>query len=137
MKLRSVVGFLAFLLMTSGLSSQTAHVVTPNTSDSWNFRNGNDLLSDCEKDHADAGYAVCLSYIMGAVDVIGSSQGTVDNDFKSYWKLPSVCMPTDVTMQQVVDVVVKNLKENPETRTDSASWIIVRALEHAWACPAK
>jgi Rap1a immunity proteins len=138
MKVKLTVGFFAFLLMGSGQSAQIAHTVTPNTADDWKFKTGNDLLSDCEKPPGGVDFPFCVAYITGAVDMIGGLQGAVSTtDQHSFWKLRSVCLPTEATVQQIVDVVLKYMKENPEERADGASWIVTRAMVQAWGCPAK
>ena len=137
--MKACIFLMALMLTSSGLSGQIAHVVTPNTSDSWEFHElGNDLLSECEAEPGSTELAFCMAYVAGAIDMIGALQGSVSSkDNQSFWKLASVCLPKEATLQQVIDVVVKEMKENPERRADEASWIVIRALVKAWGCPAK
>jgi hypothetical protein len=139
MKLKITEALLGFFMMASGLLAQVA----PQTTKSWSYETGNDLLSECQggeqSGNNNLDYARCEAYVRGAVDMIGSLQGEISKrDGKSAWRLTSVCLPTGATTGQLVDVVVKFLKENPEQRADKAAgWLVIRAVIGAWGCPTK
>jgi hypothetical protein len=136
MKLKLVLGLFGFLLLSPRLPAQIPHIVVGDTTDDWTWETGNDLLDQCSADQKSVVFTQCLGYIRGAVDLIGTLQGSVGIDGKSFWKLAAVCLPNRATSGQITDVVIKYLKEHPEERTDKAGLIILRALVHAWGCPA-
>ena len=79
---------------------------------------GNDLLQHCS---ADGGFStgVCQGYIRAIADTFRPG-----------------CAPAGVTYGQVKDVVVKHLRENPQTRHREAVDLIGEAMSQAWPCPA-
>jgi Rap1a immunity proteins len=135
MMLKLFVGLFGLLVVSTNAWSQIPHLIPPNTSDSWHFATGNDLLDQCGADSETPNLA-CAAYVRGAIDMIGSLQGSIaSDDKKTFWKARSICLPNEVTTGQVKDVVVKYMRANPETRADNAAWIIIRALIQAWGCP--
>ena len=46
-----------------------------------------------------------------------------------------VCAPQDASVGQIVDIVVKLLKEKPEIRSSPALMLTLIALETAFPCP--
>jgi|HubBroStandDraft_2_1064218.scaffolds.fasta_scaffold48379_5 hypothetical protein len=128
--------YMCVFMVVAVLSLQIPHVVPPNTQDSISFFTGNDLLRHCE--HSDASSSArCMGYIVGAVDMIGGLQSSSDRSGDEMWRFRSVCFPKQMDVNQVTDVVVKFLKENPEKRHQPASMLITIALIKAWGCPAK
>lgn len=97
---------------------------------------GNAFLSSCsvvEKvgpTHDDFVSAVyCLGYIHGLMDGLRASP----------WA--GVCMPTDaeagkykVTTGQLVSILLKYVRDNPETAHYQTATLFVRALERAFPC---
>jgi hypothetical protein len=51
-------------------------------------------------------------------------------------KVPSVrvCMPSGVTVGQMMDIFLKNLRERPERRADPASYIVMASMMDAFPC---
>ncbi len=136
MKLRLAVSILSFCLAGTCLWAQNPHVISPNTTDGWAWETGNDLFDHCTADTNSVQYSFCIAYIEGAVDMIGSLQGAVAaTDDKSFWKLNAICVPNAATIGQIVDVVIKYMKDHPEQRADKAGWIITRSLLQVWSCP--
>jgi hypothetical protein len=73
------------------------------------------------------GRITCTGYVLGYVDA------TV------VWKVNaggiSVCIPSeDVTIQQIVDIVVKWLKTHPWDLNQAAGALIKTILEETWPC---
>jgi hypothetical protein len=136
MRLKLLLGFIGFFSVNTALFAQIPHVVVGDSTDDWSWETGNDLFNQCTSGEHSDDFHHCLTYIRGAVDMIGALQGARGTDEKSFWKLTAVCMPSHATSGQVVDVVVKYLKDNPKDRADKAGWIIIRALIQAWGCPA-
>lgn len=85
------------------------------------FQDGNKLYEACQERPKD----FCLGYVMGITDVMQT--GTV-NGFKA-------CMPTNVTGNQVVDIVTAYLRKNPANRHYDAPGIVAIALGAAFPCP--
>ena len=94
------------------------------------FKVGNQLYSDCHgKTLVDQG--ICLGYVTGVADLLGALTGMG-------WSLGiRVCIPSQVSAQQVIDVVKQHLEKNPSLRHYSATSLITQALSEAWPCPKK
>ena len=108
-------------------------------------QDGNKLLEYCgqavksEEPHTPAehfGTAWCLGYIYGFVDgfdalAIASAKDETDYDRlrKSY-----VCYPKDVTAGQTARVLVKFLNDHPERLHQSASVLMLEAVQNAFPC---
>jgi hypothetical protein len=80
---------------------------------------GNELLKVCESGGENR--AFCVGYIEGVSD--GLSIGSDKLQFD---------MPQKVTMEQMTDIVVKYLKNNPEIRDRHAAWLIQKSFEQAF-----
>jgi hypothetical protein len=105
------------------LSSTAAHAQRVST------ETGNTLLEECEsKTMFDQGR--CLGYILGA------------SDLKTMDDLPNqrqhlFCTAPAVINGQIVEVVVKYLKDHPENRHCQASTLVMAALIEAFPCSAE
>lgn len=85
---------------------------------------GNGLLSACED--SDVFYkSACLTYISGVSD--GAKA------------LGFICLPSEVTNGQAMDVVLNGLREHPEVRHKPSAVLALGYLVHAFPCapPAK
>ena len=83
------------------------------------FKDGNELLTQCTSSSAyDQG--VCLGYVIGAADGLGPR---------------FVAIPENVTAGQTQDVVIKYLRNHPESRNGPAGPLIMFALMEAWPKP--
>jgi hypothetical protein len=80
---------------------------------------GNELHQHCKSNAY-----LCLGYTVGA--------GTMF-EFQMRGEMP-LCVD-GVTINQVRDVVVKYLKDHPETRHEHALYLIARAMRESFACP--
>jgi Rap1a immunity proteins len=96
-----------------------------------NFLSGNDLFRSCSTEKDSNVYyqeqARCYAYILGSydtLDLFGRVEGTS----------PLVCSPNGLVANQVVDIVVAYLKNNPETRHWGASDIVMMALSKSFPC---
>jgi hypothetical protein len=87
--------------------------------------NGNDLLAVCQ-DNRQEMIHWCRGYILGITDVM----------FDSYLTPISACPSAGIPQQQLVDIVVKQLKEFPEQRHASAKYLVAGSLLKAFPCPA-
>lgn len=90
------------------------------------FYSGQDLRTDCElEDTASAGF--CIGFIQGAAD-------------GHYWALDPdaplvVCAPKGVTLGQDREIVLRLLRDRPETLHLPAAMLVLIALEEAFPCP--
>ena len=103
---------------------------TARAQDSSAFVTGNDLLAYCKTPAGAGPPAMCRGYITATVDTVVLYQ-----DLESIPR--RVCLPRNVTVQQVVDVVVAYLVEYPADRHNTAVSIAVPALWKAFPCPPK
>ena len=86
------------------------------------FWSGNDLkprLENFERDKGNYDGATGAGYVVGVNDAL--------HDI-------SVCTPTGVTVGQLVSVVLKFMRENPELLNLSADQVIERSLAAVWPC---
>jgi hypothetical protein len=121
---------LAVALLT-GLGSAGAddkgRVVPGPTDGIRQFYSGNAFYDLCRKFPHDG---VCWSYVAGIADAMSSNEKTTDTI--SGW---SACIPVEVTVPQLVDVVEHFLREHPEARHAPASQLVAGALAQAFECP--
>lgn len=94
------------------------------------FYTGNELYEICtvekgEKAYLERSYE-CIAYITGAVDAFNTTREAA--------KLKS-CIPAGVTISQLKDVTIGYLRDNPETRNNAASTLVLAATRKAWDCP--
>jgi hypothetical protein len=87
------------------------------------FVEGNQLYASCRSNNPIA----CDSYIMGVADAMSG------HDVIYKWR---ACIPLNVRVQQVHDVVVKYLEANPAIRQNLGITLVADALTSAWPCPA-
>lgn len=86
---------------------------------------GNQLLRDCTAGEHTHSHIYCLGYVTGLVE--GAS---VEAEFRNC--KPLFDIPPEAEMGQLVDVVVKYLKEHPEQRDVRARVIALTALKAAF-----
>jgi hypothetical protein len=87
---------------------------------------GNGLYSDCEK-----GNLKCYGYIFGLIDALDLSELLTD---KPPLPKAKTCMPAEVTGQQLRDVVLEFLRDNPAKRHLAAAVLVAKALSDAFPC---
>ena len=85
---------------------------------------GNGLLRFCSSELSSE-LSFCIGYIEGIRD--GLVFGTIGRKGKPFFAIPD-----KVTSEQLKDVVVKSLKEHPETRHKPAGMLTIFALEEAF-----
>jgi Rap1a immunity proteins len=86
------------------------------------FLTGNDLFSRCSTE-GNNGEISCLGYIEGVADLMTA--------------LDKTCLSGNVTSRQATDIVMKYLRDHPESRHYSASSIAGLALQQAFPCAPK
>jgi len=70
----------------------------------------------------------CIGYVSGVVSTL--------QFYKPLMK-HNICLPSEVSVGQAIDVVKKWLKENPKIRHWEAPTLILAASIQAWPCPKK
>ena len=88
------------------------------------FLNGNELYESCSVTTGMEASS-CVGYIMGVAD----AQMLLSAGGKNY-----LCPPSGVTSVQLRDVVMKRLRDKPETRHWPASALVWNALIDAYPC---
>jgi hypothetical protein len=83
---------------------------------------GEALYQACRADPA----GLCLGYVAGVYDDIRSEDANSDD--------PRVCPSPKVTVEQIRDIVVRWLADNPAKRIYSGADLVEAALEQAWPC---
>ena len=81
---------------------------------------GSWLLEACRGDNGDVGKAFCLGYAMGLADLMYGQE--------------KICMPTDVSSQQIRLVVEEYLKGHPEILHQHPVPLVIQALNSAFPC---
>jgi hypothetical protein len=90
------------------------------------FMTGNELYTVCTSDTAgDQGY--CMGYISGGYDADALLQAAGGKRM--------ICPPEGVTRDQARDVVVKDLRDHPESRQQPGGLKVLSALSRAFPCP--
>ena len=84
------------------------------------FVSGSDLYEECTNPTDSAKHIHCTGYVTGIAD-------SLNND-------GSVCLPANVTIQQIEDVIVSYLREKPRYWQISASALAGTALRTAFRC---
>ena len=85
------------------------------------FTSGNELAGYCEADAATFAEGLCGGYVGGVYDI--NSVG------------PLICPPQGLTVRQLVSVVRKYFRENPEMLHENAAVLVTFALGEAFPCP--
>lgn len=90
----------------------------------WRIKNsGNNLYKQCEQrlspDGKLVGEMICAGFIIGIADS-GAHKA---------------CLPDELVISQVTDVVVAWLRNNPALRHHPAAHLVAKALEDAYPCP--
>jgi hypothetical protein len=109
--------FVAVLLGMAAVFASTADAA-------GEFKSGNEIKAGLEGwvDKGSTEYvrdAMAFGYVIGVHDALS---GAV------------VCSGENVTQGQVIDVVLKYMRQNPEVLDRSADQIVVAALKDVWPC---
>jgi hypothetical protein len=93
------------------------------------FFDGNDLYRNCTSDQTVLKRGFCNGYAAAVVDMMIAHQ-QIGGDFHGY----SVCIPENVKLQQVSDIVLNFLRSNPVFRHQSGARLAAQAISQAWPC---
>jgi len=96
------------------------------------FFDGNDLYRNCTSEQTILKRGFCNGYAAAVVDMMIALQ-QVGGDFYGH----SACIPENVKLQQVSDIVLNYLKSNPVFRHQAGAWLAAQAISQAWPCSGK
>ncbi len=87
------------------------------------FWDGNKLFAECSK-----ATKPCDAYLAGLADMAAKEAGVA---------LPSaaVCFPEGTSLPRLRAVVLKQLRDYPQGRSEPAVYITLTAIKEAWPCP--
>src|SRR5262249_46932591 len=91
-----------------------------------NYISGNILWETCSPSQHDTNNWLCMGYITGITDAVEAQNGSFMGR--------RVCIQSQVTPGQIVDVVVQFLGQHPEIREYAAPGLIAGALAKAFPC---
>jgi hypothetical protein len=103
-------------------------------------RTGNTLYEACHEQPR--AREACELYIAGVIDgwnqavyfVIPEDEEPELSTATLAFGALAWCPPENNTLGQALDIVLKHLREYPESRNQKASWLTVMALSRAWPC---
>ena len=93
---------------------------------------GNELLARCKAENNER--TSCLTYVQ-AVAALFTIAGTLG--VREPNRTGLYCLPSNVTLDQTVDVVVSFLEQNPSIRHEDAAMLTVAALRETFPCPSR
>ena len=94
---------------------------------SANYLTGKDLYADCSKPQGSFSQGFCSGYISGVVDAIEYYQVSKGAE-------KSVCIPKEVSIGQVKEIVVRYLTQHLDQRNNTASSLVWDAVRNAFPC---
>ena len=112
---------LTALVLATGLLWPASTFAQDDGSSSRNYLTGNKLYEMCTSTSSD----LCLGYVMGVSDALNLSTFKQNKIF---------CSPTSVSAHQELAVVIKYLRDHPDTRHYSGASEIGVALAMAFPC---
>jgi hypothetical protein len=86
------------------------------------------VLCDPAAPDAEASGPLCLGYVVGSVDQILARQA------RRPLRRPTICLPQNLPVEQLVDTIEKHLRRYPKVRAFAASTVIRDALERRYPC---
>jgi hypothetical protein len=112
-----------FALLVASLSGSSRPALA-------DFQSGNSLLSRCRSDASLADRQYCLGYVTGAADF--AIQDERNN--KAMDKVCWINIPDGVTSGQLLEILVKYLREHPERLHYQGGYLIIEAFHQAFPC---
>lgn len=120
---------LAVLLVFLVVSNEAVSA-EPQRGFGFEFFSGNDLYGRCTPG-AKYNLSDCWRYVEGAVDMAMFAERSLQRQ--------QICLPvpaSSVSGEQISDVVVKYLRDEPRERSATAASLVYDALHKAFPCPA-
>jgi hypothetical protein len=93
------------------------------------FFSGNQVYDTCTGGNP-ATDTACMSYIAGVMDELV----TFDEVMSKSIDPTMACVPTGVTVEQIKDLVVKFMRDNPKVRNNRASSIVSEVILTNYPC---
>lgn len=113
----ALTGIIRVCLIIAGVAFVNA--ASPQIANARSYESGDTLLSLCEEPQDSPLYGFCTGYIVGAADALDEGL---------------FCPPEEHAKQQIVDVTVRWLRDNPEDRPGTAHSLVARALAEKFPC---
>jgi len=88
------------------------------------FFDGDRLLARCERNEP-----ACYAYVAGVADLLATATA-----YGTALVGLSVCIPSDVTIQQTAEIAINFLKSHAEERRDGAAGLVAVSLQEAFPC---
>ena len=111
------IGLFLLILLMPSLSAAQQQLPFQGPLKGYSFADGNKLLQVCQsEDSADVMW--CAGYISAAASAAQSDWVLQNSNLK-------VCLPSSVTLKQLIDMAVKYLKDHPEKRHYDAFALVV------------
>jgi len=127
---------LALMFVCSVFVSAQTTQEFPDTSGNAFMRLCSAVEKDKTTDQEAATSIACVSYVSGFVAGVTAHAGFAA--YKMKQKVPTMfCLPEDVEPGQLVRVVLKFVRNNPEDAHRRTDVLIARALREAFPCPSK
>jgi hypothetical protein len=121
--MRTKIVFASILAAAFGIGSAAA---AEGQSSAMSFQTGNQLYDFCTSPSATYSVGVCYGYVLGVYDFLALAASQTPGS--------PVCIPEHATVQELVDTVKKFLTDNPSTRHNTASGLVLAALAQAFPC---
>jgi hypothetical protein len=98
---------------------------------------GNNLLEKCQNydsnwNSYDGGF--CMGFLFGAVNQAQSRFNPAEGRKMGP---PLICMPSEVSFEQMRRIVVRWLNEHPEALHKSGTYLVIDALQETYPCKAR
>jgi hypothetical protein len=129
--------FVTVMVLCSGVFAQKADVVSFTGS-------GNAFLRDCsaaEKEattQAELAASIgCTMFVAGVVRGVEFGSGVTRVKAKQTTLPQEFCRPDDTENGQLVRIVLKFIRENPEKANEETALLVMYAMRNAFPCPAK
>lgn len=94
------------------------------------WMDGDDLMRICNASEVTHVFkpGVCSGYLMASIDLAEGLEA------HSVLKTPLFCMPADMTMPKVEDLVIAYIEGHPARKEAVASMLVVEALQDKFPC---
>ena len=126
-----------FLALLSAIALPLASTASPANAEQSSLSTGNGLLNFC-RDQSNR--LLCTAFIngfhTGAMNVsllISVRESGSYEEYKKKYK--PYCRPDNVDAEQLLDIVLKHITDNPQNRHVDSGLLIIFALKRAFPCP--
>jgi Rap1a immunity proteins len=125
-----------FLALLSAIALPLASTASPANAEQSSLSTGNGLLNFCRDE---SNRLLCTAFIngfhagaMNASLVISMRESGSYEDYKK--KYQPYCNPNNVDAEQLLDIVLKYIRDNPQKRHFDSGLLIIVALNQAFPC---